>query len=73
MPDLLRDIFLAHPKLIREPRISLRFLDRVQVGALQIFDQRKLENFQVGRLPNDGRRLRQADLFGRAPAALARR
>ena len=56
LPDLLRDLFLAHPEFSREPRVTLRFLDRVQLGALQIFDQRKLEDFEIGRLPNDNGR-----------------
>ena len=69
--DLLRDVFLAHAKFVREPRVGLRFLDRVEVGALQIFDQRQLENFEVGRLPDDDRRFGQAGFLGRAPAAFA--
>ena len=59
------------PNSLGEPGISLRFLDRVEVGALKILDQRELENFQVGRLPNDGGRLGQTDFLGRAPAAFA--
>ena len=71
LPDLLRDVFLAHPKFVRQPRVGLRFLDRVEIGALQVFDQRQLEHFQVGRLPNDGGRFAQAGFLGRAPAAFA--
>ena len=72
LPDLLRDLFLAHPEFSREPGVSLRFFNRIQLRSLEIFDQRQLENFEVGRLPNDNRRFRQTDLLGRAPAAFAR-
>ncbi len=38
LSDLLRDVFLAHPKFIRQPGVGLRFLDRVEIGPLQVFD-----------------------------------
>ena len=60
--DLLRDVFLAHPEFTREPRVSLRFFNRIEVGALEILDQRKLENFQVGCLPHDSGRFGQIRL-----------
>ena len=36
--DLLCDILLAHAEFIREARVSLRFLDRIKIGALQILN-----------------------------------
>lgn len=53
----LRDVFLTHPKFIREPRIRLRFLDGIEVRALQIFDQRNFEDLEVGGDPSNYRHL----------------
>jgi hypothetical protein len=50
----------------------MRFFDRVEVGALKVFDQRKLKHFQISRLPDDDRRFRKADFLGRTPAPFTR-
>ena len=71
LPDFLGNLFLAHPEFARQPGIGLRFLDRIELGALEILDQGKFENFEIGGLPNDDRRIGQADFLGRAPAAFA--
>ena len=62
LADFLRNVVLAHPEFAGEPRVGLRFLDRVEIGALQILDQRELENLEVGRLPNDERAPRSGRL-----------
>jgi hypothetical protein len=49
----------------------LRFFDRIEIGALKIFDQGQLEDFEIGRLPNDNGNFRQPDFLGCAPAAFA--
>ena len=69
--DFLRDVFLPHPKFIREPGIGLRFLDRVEIRPLQIFDQRKLEHFEIGGDASDDRHLRKPRFLRRPPAAFA--
>ena len=68
---LLGDVFLAHPKFIRQPRVSLRFLYRIQVGALQVLNERQLKNFEVGGGANDDRRPREAGFLGRTPPPFA--
>ena len=67
--DLLRDLFLAHSKFAGEPRVTLRFFDRIEIGALQIFDQRELEHFAIVRRSNNDRHLGQSCVLRCAPAA----
>src|ERR1700716_351812 len=55
--DLRRDIFLAHTKFPRQPRVSLRFFDWVEIGALEILDERNLEDFEIAYLPDNYRNL----------------
>ena len=68
----MRNIFLAHAEFSCQPRVRLRFLDRVEICALQILDQRKLEHFEIARMPDDYRRLRQAGFLRRTPSSLTR-
>ena len=42
LADFLCNVFLPHPELTGEPGISLRFFNRIEVGALKILDQRGL-------------------------------
>ena len=37
-PDFLRDVLLPHAEFARETRISLRFLNRIEIRALEIFN-----------------------------------
>ena len=67
--NFLRDVFLAHPKFIREPGIRLRFLDGIEIRALQIFDQRNFEDFQVGGDASNHRHLSEPRFLRRPPAA----
>ena len=46
--DFLSDVLLAHSEFAGEPRIRLRFLDRIQIRTLQILDQGKLKDLQIG-------------------------
>ena len=65
----LRDVFLPHSEFTREPGIRLRFLDRIEIRALQIFDQRKLEHLQVGGDAGNHRHFREPCFLRRPPAA----
>ena len=67
--NFLRDVFLPHSKFIREPGICLRFLDGIEIRPLQIFDQRNLENFQVGGDASNHRHLGEPRFLRRPPAA----
>ena len=46
--DFLRDLFLTHSKFIGKPGVTLRFFDRIEISALQILDQRDLQDFEIG-------------------------
>ena len=70
LADFLRDILLPQAEFLGQPREGQRFFDRVQVLALQVLDERELQHLLVGRRADNGRRLQQADLARRAPAAL---
>jgi hypothetical protein len=55
-----------------QPLVGLRLLDRVEVLALDILDQRNLKRLRVGKIAHDRRDLMQLRLLRRAPASLAR-
>ena len=61
--------FLTQAKLIREPGIGLRFLDRIEISALQVFDQRDFDYFQIGSDPGNHRSLLEPRFLRRSPAA----
>ena len=71
LADLLRDVLLPQVELPREPREGPRLLDRIEVFALEILDERELEHVLIGRFAQDHRHLRQPDPLRRAPAAFA--
>ena len=47
LPDLQSHVGLREPEVLGEALIGLRLLQRVQVGALQVFDQRQLQRLPV--------------------------
>jgi hypothetical protein len=67
----LRELFLREVEIVAQALESARLLDRVQVFALEIFDQRHLDGEFLRNIPeNDGHaRLRRS--LGGSPAALA--
>ena len=52
-PERFRDLVVRHAELVDEPRHRLRLIDRVQILALQILDQRHGERGLVRQLAND--------------------
>ena len=70
-PHFERNIFLPHSKFISQSRVALGFFDWVEIGALQVFDQRKFENFQVVSCPDNGRHRGKTEFLRGAPPALA--
>src|ERR1700704_2042461 len=67
--NLRRNIFLGHPKFPRQPRVSLRFFDWVEISALEILNERNLEDFEIAYAPNNHRHFIKSKLLGCAPAA----
>ena len=59
-------------ELVDQPAVGLGLLQRRQVGALQVLDQRQLERLLVGELAHDDRHLVQARPAA-PPASAARR
>ena len=71
MPTADGDRFLRQLQFVGEPTIGLRFFDRIQIFALDVFDQRDLEQIVVGDVANDDRHFEQAGALCGAPAAFA--
>jgi hypothetical protein len=69
--DDLAEFVLGVAVILDEPAIGLRFLDRVQVLALDILDQRDLERLFLAEVADDRRQLVQPRLLRRPPAPLA--
>ncbi len=69
--DELAQCILGMAELVNQPLIGLGFLDRVQVLALNVFEDCHLERFSVVELSNDNRNFVQACPLRRAPAALS--
>ena len=57
--------------LVDELLVAERLLERVEVGALNVLDDGKLERLLVGDVMNDDRHVVQAGLLRRPPAPLA--
>ena len=62
---------LGMAKLLDQPVIRLGLLERRQVLALQIFDQRNFERLDIRELSDDDRHVVQADALRRPPTPLA--
>src|SRR5262245_58780004 len=70
-PDLERNIFLSHSKFASQSRVALGFFDWVEIGALQVFDQRKFEDLQIVCSSDDSRHRGKTELLRSAPPTLA--
>ena len=47
LADDLREIALGIAEILDEPLIAARFLDRVEIGALHVLDDRQLQSLAV--------------------------
>src|SRR4030095_5268530 len=65
------ELFLGMAVILDEPPVALRFLDCVEVLALDILDQRDLERLFLAEIANDRGPLVQPRLLRRPPAPLA--
>lgn len=70
--DAARDLLLRHAEAVDEAAVRVRFLDRVELLALDVLDKRELEDAVVGNLTYDDRHLLEPGALGRAPAPFAR-
>ena len=69
--DAAGEVFFGELQVGDQRVAGARLLDRVQVLADHVLDQRRLQPLGLGLLANHRRHLRQAGLLGGAPAALA--
>ncbi len=74
LADRCRDLLLRQAELVGQPPVRQCFIDGVQVFALNVLDERQLEQLLVGAVGNvadDDRHLVQSGALSRAPSALA--
>src|SRR5439155_14645234 len=71
LPDPRGELFLRQAMLLDQPLVRLRLLDRVEVLALDVLDQRQLEGLLLRDLPDHHRQLAQAGPLRRPPPPLA--
>ena len=72
LADLAGDFLLGQLELPGELRVTVGFLEGVEIFALEIFDERQFQHRVVVRLSDDDRHFRQLQQLRRAPAAFAR-
>src|SRR5439155_3423451 len=64
-------LLLRPAELAEELFVGLGLIDRIQVFAEQVLDERKLEAFGIGRVADDRRDALESGLSSGAPAAFA--
>src|SRR6185503_18578992 len=69
--DELAELLLGMAEVGDQPTIGLRFLDRVQILALDVLDQRDFERLLVAEFADDGGDFVQPGALRRPPASLA--
>ena len=69
--DPCRDLVLAEPELVDQLPIGVGRLERIEILALEVLDERELELIAIGELPDDRRDPLEAGCLGGAEAALA--
>src|SRR5438552_5546311 len=73
LAEALSDVLVREAELVDEPAQAASFLDRIEVGALQVLDQAEDELLVVSRFSADHRRhTLEAGEPRRAPPSLAR-
>ena len=71
LPTLRGNLLLSELELFGELRVTVRFLDGIEIFALEIFDERQFKHRAVVGLADDDGNLRQLQQLRRAPAAFA--
>ncbi len=54
-PNSLSQLFLGDPKLFQKTTVAFRFLDRIQIFALQIFDKGRGHSVPVRQIAHEDR------------------
>src|SRR5207248_11174940 len=72
LPDALGYLFMGKSKAVDQLPIRRRLLDSIQVGSLDVLDQRKLKHARIRAVANHGRNRRQAGLSRGTDATLTR-
>ena len=72
LPTISPTRFLRVAELVDQPTIADGLLDRVQVGALDILDDRDFERFALVQFAHDRRDIVEAQALRRTPAPFAR-
>ena len=67
----LGDLLLRQVKFISQALEGVRLLDRVEIFALEVFDQRHLQRHLLRDIADDDRNAEQAGALRRSPAAFA--
>lgn len=70
-PNAVGDLFLRQFENGGQLLVGFGFFNRIEIFALEIFDERDFESFFVGGGRTIARHVRQADKFGRTPTAFA--
>ena len=70
LPTRLGDVVLGQAEIAMEPFVRAGLLDRIEVLALEVLDQREFEHLSIARLANDGRGLGELKLTRGAPPTL---
>ena len=71
LADGVGDLLLREMEFVRESAVGVRFLHRVEIFALEVFDERGGEQPIVRDVADDDRHLEKAGALRRAPAAFA--
>src|SRR5690606_18848390 len=70
--ERLGQTFLRVAETVHQLAEGGGLFDRVQIGALDVFDQRDLEHLGIVKFPDQDRQLMQLRNLGSAPATFAR-
>ena len=71
LADDARNIFLRIIELISERLVAGRFFHRIEIGALDVFDDRHLQRFAVVRFDDDNRHVVQRGALRSTPSPFA--
>ena len=70
-PDAVGDVVLAQPEAVHQLAIGVGRLEGIEVGALEVLDERELELVAIDQLADDGRNAIETGRLRRTQAALA--
>ena len=71
LADDLGDVFLAVVEFVHQRAIAFGLFERIEIGALHVFDDGNLQRFGIGRFDDDDGHFVQAGALRRAPAPFA--